>query len=161
CNLPGPGMSRYPRTELSIPWEVLLQGGDRGVRRRAVANGNYTQRFPMELIAAGRPRLSRKLHARQVPDPHRTPAVLDAPARGDPGEAGHRARARVGQAHVGRHVDVAKDDVAQAVVAAAVTALDLRDLDALALAERVREEDVGLALDGPGLALVVAHVQAP
>src|SRR5690349_23787999 len=48
------------------------------------------------------------------------PLLVDAVADRDARQTRHRARARVGQLHVLRHVDLPEDQIAEPIVAAAV-----------------------------------------
>src|SRR5688500_8138442 len=93
-------------------------------------------------------------------DAHGPPA-LDARARGHARQNGHRAGARVGQAHVVGDRAPTEDEVAEAVVAAGVAAGDVRHLYLLAPAgEVLHEVCLRVLLDLPRLALVVAHFEA-
>src|SRR5438093_7291874 len=70
------------------------------------------------------------------------PLLIDAVPDRDPGQARHRARARVGQLHVVGHVDLAEDQIAKAIVAAAMSLEDLRHRHARSFAEALRDEDL-------------------
>src|SRR5215208_6371572 len=81
------------------------------------------------------------------------PPLVDAVPNGDTREARHRPRARVGQPHVIRHVDLAEDQVAQAIVAPAVALGHLRHRHACALAEALGHVNLVAVGDVPRLPL--------
>src|SRR5262249_4546075 len=88
------------------------------------------------------------------------PLLEDAGTGADAEQASARSLVRARQAQVLLHVGLAEDEVAQDVVAAAVAAARGAHGDLVPLAEVLREVDLGGGGDGPGLALVIAHLEA-
>src|SRR6185295_17577965 len=103
---------------------------------------------------------STSLEMNEVSDSDR-PLLVDAVADGDPGQARHRAGARVGRLHVVGRVGLAEDQVPHAIVAAAVPLGQLRHRHLGPLAEAFGHVDLVAVGDVPRLPLERLHVEPP